>query len=400
MEQMPGVHSVSLGLWVKTGSRFEPEDLSGISHFLEHTLFKGTTRRSYRDIAIEIDTLGGELNAFTSKELTSYYIRIPDAYLFEGLDILMDIFLNPTFPEEEIEKEKLVVLEEIKSAEDTPEDLVHDLFSETIYKDNGLGRRVLGRPQTVLSFTRTTLVDYKDRFYGPSNLVLSSAGDFDEEALRDRLQQYLDGLQPAQGTKAITPRFSYDVSVIEKDLQEVHLVCGTEGIPQSSEDRYAAMLLNTIIGAGVSSRLFQKIREEKALAYTVYSFLSSYLDTGTFGVYLGTSKERLHEALLAIRDELFNLKDTLNETELDRAKRHLKGYLLMSLDSTMARMRNLAMQKIYYGRTIPPEELIKEIDRVELGELKDLSDRLFGTKKLALSAVGPITEGELRDMLS
>ncbi|RME66524.1 MAG: insulinase family protein, partial [Nitrospirae bacterium] len=290
MEQMQGVHSVSLGIWVKTGSRYEPEDLSGISHFLEHCLFKGTTKRSYRDIAIEIDTLGGELNAFTSKEITSYYVRVPDAYLSEGIDILMDVFLNPVFPEEEIEKEKLVVLEEIKMAEDTPDDLVHDLFSETIYKGNGLGRRILGSPDTVMSFTRQSLIDYKTHYYGMPNVVVSCAGDFDEALLKDKLQEYLNGLNSANTTNTVTPQFNYEVSVIEKDLKEVHIVCGTEGIPQTSEDRYAAMLLNTIIGAGVSSRLFQKIREEKALAYTVYSFLSSYKDTGVFGIYLGPSK--------------------------------------------------------------------------------------------------------------
>lgn len=400
MEQMQGVHSVSLGLWVKTGSRFEPEDLSGISHFLEHSLFKGTQKRSYKDIAIEIDTLGGELNAFTSKEITSYYIRVPDAFLSEGIDILLDIFLNPLLPEEEIEKEKLVVLEEIKSAEDTPDDLVHDLFSETIYKDNGLGRRILGRPETVLSFSRQTLLEYKKHYYGRPNIVVSCAGDFDEIQLQDNLQRYLEGIDSANSLNTMTPIFNYEISVIEKDLQEVHLVCGTEGIPQTSEHRYAALLLNTIIGGGVSSRLFQKIREEKALAYTVYSFLSSYTDTGAFGIYLGTSKERLHEAIAAIQEEIFNLKDTLEEKELERAKRHLKGSLLMSMDSTMARMKNLAMQKVYYDKLIPPEELIEEIERVNLADLRELTDRLFGSKKLAIAAVGPVSKEELQSLLN
>ncbi len=398
MEQMQGVHSVSLGIWVKVGSRHEPQNLSGISHFLEHTLFKGTHNRTYKEIAIEIDSLGGELNAFTSKELTSFYIRMPDAFVFEGLDVLMDLFLNPSFPEEEIEKEKLVVLEEIKSAEDTPDDLVHDLYSETVWQDNGLGRRILGSPETVLSFDKNNLTQYKNSFYTPPNLVISCAGDFDETALIERLETYLKDLSQRTNSapEIDTPRFNYQVRVIEKDLQEVHIVCGTEGIAQTSEDRYVAMALNTIVGSGISSRLFQKIREEKALAYTVYSFISSYRDTGTFGVYLGTSRERLHEALETIKKELFHLRDTLEDQELDRAKRQLKGYLLMSLDSTMARMKNLAMQQIYYDTYMTPDEVIEQLQKVHLKEVKDLSDRLFGEKKLALSVVGPIRQEELQ----
>jgi predicted Zn-dependent peptidase len=353
--------------------------------------FKGTTTRTQKEIAYEIDSLGGDLNAFTSKETTTYYVKVIDEYLQKGVELLSDIFVNSVLPEEEIEKEKRVILEEIKMSEDTPDEFIHDLFSETVWGGSGLGQNILGKPETVSSFTRDELIGYIKRHYKPDRIVISCSGRVDAEYLKQLLEEPLSRInEGASGVNFQRQRFNYTLRAVEKDLAEVHLCVGVEGIGQGSPYRYAMLLLNTIIGSGVSSRLFQKIREEKALAYSVFSFATSYHDSGTFGVYVGTSPEKVGEALECIKEQLLSFRDTVKDDELERAKKQLKGNLLLSLESSSGRMSNIARQEIYYGRYYSPQEIIQSIERVSIGEVRTLADRLFGHKRFAIVALGPI----------
>lgn len=396
-EELSHTHSACMGIWVKAGSRFESPEINGISHFLEHMFFKGTSSRSQKDIAFEIDSLGGDLNAFTSKETTTFYIKVLDEYMERAFDLLSDIFLNSTFPEDEMEREKMIVLEEIRMVEDTPDDYIHDLFSEFTWRGNSLGQKILGTDETVRSFRKETLLSYIDRHYHAGKIVVSAAGNFDRERLEGALNETLGQIEEkAQGNSLVKPLFHPGVRIHEKDHAEVHLLLGTEGIEQSSELRYCILLLNSIIGSGVSSRLFQKIREQRGLAYNVYSFVSSYFDTGLFGVYVGTSPQRYQEVIDVLVDELLGLKESLKEDELSKAKLQLRGNLLLALESTTGRMNNIAKQEIYYGRHYSAEEILQAIDRVSLKEVVELSERLFGSKdRFALTLLGPVKEAAL-----
>ncbi len=396
-EMLDHTHSACIGLWVKVGSRFESPEKSGISHFLEHMFFKGTKSRSQRDIAFEIDSLGGDLNAFTSKETTTFYIKVLDEYLEKAVSLISDIFMNSTFPEDEMEREKMIVLEEIKMVEDTPDDHIHDLFSEFIWQGDALGRKILGTQETVMSLGRHDLLSYIEEYYHAGNLVISSAGNIRHDRLEVMLNETLGEIQSRQSKAEIRkPPFKSGIDIHKKDHAEVHLCLGAEGVEQASEDRYAILLLNSIVGSGVSSRLFQKIREQRGLAYNVYSFVSSYYDTGVFGVYVGTSPERYQEVIDLIVEELTGLKKTLHEDELNKAKRQLRGNLLLAMESTTGRMNNIARQEIYYGRYYSAEEILQAIDRVTLEEARHLAERLFSEKdRLALTVLGPVKDVSL-----
>lgn len=396
LERIKGVRSVCLGIWVKVGSRYETRQKNGISHFLEHMLFKGTKSRSQKEIAVEIDSLGGDLNAYTSKETTTFYIKLLDDYLEKGTDLLMDIFLHSRLPEDEIEKEKGIVIEEINMVEDTPDDYIHDLFSEYVWNREGIGLGILGTKKTVRSFTKKDLTEHIKKHYTINNIVISCAGNIEHE-------EVLRGLNSSIGTISNTsqphtysnPEFHHGTKVVSKDCAEVHLCIGTEGIDQGSPERYAMLLMNTVIGAGVSSRLFQEIREQRGLAYSVYSFTSSYHDCGLFGVYVGTGRKKYRQVIDIIKEELVTFKDTVSEDELTRAKKQLKGNLVLALESTSGRMNNLARQEIYYGKYISPSEIMKAIDGVRFSEVRELSDRLFTDGKFALTVLGPVKSGSI-----
>ncbi len=353
--------------------------------------FKGTKSRSQKQIAYEIDSLGGDLNAFTSKETTTFYVKVLDEYLPKAVDLLTDIFVNSTLPDDEIEKEKMVIMEEIKLSEDAPDELIHDLFSEVVWGKEGLGQRILGRIDTVGRFQRQDLLNYIKTYYRAGEIVVSCSGRVDDSPLLDRLQQTLGHIDANSVRKPQhKPLFRYETAVFERDLAEVHLCVGVEGIHQQSPYRYAMLLLNTVVGGGVSSRLFQKVREEQGLAYTVYSFASSYHDSGVFCIYLGTSPEKLQKALECIRQEVFHLTDNLTEDELQRAKQQLKGSLFLSLESSTGRMSNIARQEIYYGRYYSPKEIAEAIEAVTLNEIQELAEMLFSDKRLAVVALGPV----------
>jgi len=397
MEQLKNMRSVSLGIWVRVGSRDEETHKNGISHFLEHMFFKGTAKRTAKDIAVEIDSLGGELNAFTSKESTTFYVKILDEYLEKGIDLLSDVFLHSTFPEEDIEKEKRIIKEEIKLVEDTPDDYIHDLFNQTIWGNKGIGQPVLGRRETVKSFTREDLIHHIRKYYGTKDVVISCAGNFEHEFLVDILNKSLGSLRRgSEPEKGALPHFENKVEVVHKELSEAHLCIGVEGISQTSEDRYGLFVLNTIFDAGVSSRLFQEIREKRGLAYSIYSFVSSYYDTGIWGVYAGVSRKKVAEVVDLIVKEMNDLKSTLTEVELQRAKNHLKGNIILGLESTSSRMTNIARQEIYHGRYYSPKEIMREVDSITLRQIESLAERLIKQGRFSLTVYGPVYEKDLK----
>lgn len=396
MEPFNNVRSVCMGIWVKVGSRFEKPELSGISHFLEHMFFKGTKKRTSRDIAVEIDSVGGDLNAFTSRENTAFYVKVIDEYIEKGTDLLSDIFLNSLFPEEEFDKEKKIIKEEIKMVEDTPDDYIHDLFYQTIWGKEALGQSILGRRETIASFTRDDIINHIRRYYGTRDIVISCTGNFDPRKVIGMLNHLFGGLRRgSEPKKGVPPGFQRHIDVYEKDLSEAHLCIGLPALEQASDDRYSLFILNTILGAGVSSRLFQEIREKRGLAYSIYSFTAAYYDTGVWAVYAGVSRKRLREVARIIIDEMIRLKETLNEVELERAKKQLKGNMILGLESTSNRMNNIARQEIYFGKYFSPDEIMRSVDDVTLDMTKELADRLIRTELFSIAALGSIQKSVL-----
>ncbi len=401
MESIKNVRSVVVGIWVKVGSRHEPPALNGISHFLEHMFFKGTKRRTAKDIAYETDSLGAELNAFTSRETTTFYVKVLDEFLDDGLDLLSDIFMNSIFPDEDIEKEKKIIKEEIKMVEDTPDDYVHDLFNQTIWGQYGIGQPVLGRRETIRTFTRDDLLAHIRKYYGTKDIVISCAGNFDHTRLLALLDKNLGSLRRgSEPERGDPPAYQSTVRVFSKELAEAHICMGYRGIPQASRQRYCLFTLNTILGAGVSSRLFQEIREKRGLAYAIYSFIASYSDTGLWGVYAGVSRKRVREVIDLILRETEHLKDSISEGELQRAKNQLKGNIILGLESTSSRMNNIARQEIYHGRYYSPREIIEEIDAISVNQVRELADAIIRPDMLALTVYGPVDEPSVAGVLT
>jgi predicted Zn-dependent peptidase len=399
-EALKNMRSVVVGLWVKVGSRNEPSEINGISHFLEHMFFKGTKKRTAKDIAFETDSLGGELNAFTSRETTTFYIKVLDEFLEKGLELLSDVFLNSLFPEEDIEKEKKIIKEEIKMVEDTPDDYIHDLFNQTIWGHSGIGQPVLGRRETIRIFTRDDLMAHIRKYYGVKDIVISCAGNFDHMHLMALLNKNLGNLRRgSEPERGAPPGFQSTMHVFSKQLSEAHLCLGFKGIHHASKDRYSLFTLNTILGAGVSSRLFQEIREKRGLAYAIYSFIASYSDTGLWGIYAGVSRKKVREVIELILQEMHHLKDTITESELQRAKNQLKGNIILGLESTSSRMNNIARQEIYHGRYFSPKEIMDEVDSITLKQIKDLAELIIRKDLLALTIYGPVQEESLKGIL-
>jgi predicted Zn-dependent peptidase len=400
MEPLKNMRSVVVGIWVKVGSRYEPPGMNGISHFLEHMFFKGTKKRSAKDISFETDSLGGELNAFTSRENTTFYVKVLDEFLKQGLDLLLDIFLNSTFPDEDIEKEKKIVKEEIKMVEDTPDDYIHDLSNRTIWGDSGIGQSVLGRRETIRAFTRSDIIAHIKKYYGTKDIVIACAGNFEHDQLISLLNKDLGNLrrgsEPERGSP---PEFHSRVEVFSKELSEAHFCIGIKGIPHSSRERYCLYIINTILGAGVSSRLFQEIREKRGLAYSIYSFVASYIDTGVWGIYAGVSRKKVREVIELILQELYSLRDTLHDTELHRAKNQLKGNIILGLESTGSRMNNIARQEIYHGKYFSPKEIMHEIDEITIEQTRELCEKLLNKESLSLTVYGPVSGDDFKGIL-
>lgn len=400
MEQLKNFRSVILGIWVKVGSRNETPDKNGISHFLEHMFFKGTKKRTATDISIDIDSLGGDLNAFTSRENTAFYVKVLDEFIENGAELLTDIFLHSTFKEEELEKEKGVIKEEIKLVEDTPDDYIHDLFSKTVWGETGLGQSVLGRRETIKTFKQEDFISHMRKYYGTSDTVVACAGNFEPDILLDLLNHYLGGLRRGSEPEMFSPPlFKSEIAVYPKDLSEVHICFGVEGLPYASEDRYALALLNAILGSSVSSRLFQEVREKKGYAYSIYSFISSYLDTGFWAVYAGTGRKKAVAVTELIIKEMKGLYDTISDTELRRTKDQLKGNIVLGLESTSSRMQNIARQEMYYGRYFSQKDMIKEIESVSIEHVKDLAYRLVNKGKMSMTLFGPVKGEDFKGLL-
>lgn len=378
-EDIPHAYSVSVGIWVANGTRHEPLHLNGIAHFIEHLLFKGTERRSALDIAREIDSVGGVLNAFTSREYVCYYAKVLHNALPRVIDLLSDIFLNSVFDSDEIEKERRVILQEIRRLEDNPDDYIHDLFSRNFWKDHPLGMPILGNEESVSGFSRDGLFGYKNEMYSAGDIIITAAGKVKHKELLDLLNGAFARLT-AKGAGAESPVAVYKkrLEVIEKDLEQTHICLGTRSLPQNHPDRFAGFILNSILGGSMSSRLFQEIREKKGLVYSVYSYVSAHADAGSLVVYAGTGHEKFDEVLQIVLRELKDLRDVpVSQLELDSAREQIKGNILLSLESSDNRMSKLAKNEIYFGRDISLEEIMAGFDAVTPEKVLQLAGDLL-----------------------
>jgi predicted Zn-dependent peptidase len=391
-ERMPHVRSVSIGVWLARGSRHEPIEQSGIAHFVEHMLFKGTATRTAEDIAQTIDSIGGQMDAFTAKEYASYYIKVLDEHLPLAVDVLSDIVMRPAFGADDIEREKKVVVEEIKMVEDTPDDLVHELFTEHFWRNHPLGRPILGTKETVESLSAEGLRRYFTTAYSSPNLIVAAVGNIEHEQVRDLVLRCFEGL-PAV-TEPLTdspPRVVPHVLIRNKELEQSHVCLGTNGYQQDHKDRYASYVLNTILGGSMSSRLFQNVREKRGLAYAVFSGLSAYRDAGSITIYAGCANNAVGELIDVVITELRRLKDeTLPDSELRRAKDHLKGSLMLNLESTSSRMSHLARQEIYFDRQFGLDETLEGVERVSLDDVQRVARDLFADGALAATVLGAV----------
>jgi predicted Zn-dependent peptidase len=397
--EMPGHRSASLGIWVENGSRHESPEENGISHFIEHLLFKGTERRTASQIAEEMDAVGGILNAFTAKEHTCYYAKVLDEDLPLAIDLLTDIFLHSTFDAEEIERERSVILQEISQAEDTPDDYVHDLFSLDFYNTHPLARPICGTAETVGSFRRENFVEFFKSRYRSRRVIVSAAGHLSHDALVREIAERLgtvngrfdNNQSPVPGDQP--PQIRSGVFQHSKPLEQVHVCLGAAGISQSHPKRYAAYVLNTILGGGMSSRLFQEIREKRGKAYSVYSFMSTYRDVGYLGVYAGTSIASVEEVIDLILRELKNLASgNITENEIRRTKGQIVGSIMLGLESTDSWMSHIARNEIYFGKAITTEEICSAIRAVSAEEVVELAKSLFHRDAMALTLLGELDE--------
>jgi len=400
-EVMPHVRSVSIGVWLTRGSRHEVQPQSGIAHFVEHMLFKGTATRTAEDIAQEIDSIGGQLDAFTAKEYASYYIKVLDDHLPMALDLLSDIVMRPRFQPEDIDKEKKVILEEIKMVEDTPDDLVHELFTQHFWEGHALGRPILGSKSTVESFTPGILRDYFGTTYVAPNLIVSAAGNLQHAQVRELVSRAFAQLPRAGAAYDDTvPRVVPQVLVRTKELEQSHVCLGTNSYPQSHPDRYVGYIMNTVLGGSMSSRLFQNVREKRGLAYAVFSGLSAYRDAGNLTIYAGCASEAVPEVVNVCVGELKGMKERLvPEPELRRAKDHLKGSLMLSLENTASRMSHLARQEIYFERHFGLDETLAGVERVSAADVQRVATELFANGSLAATVVGPLQQDVTRAQL-
>ena len=390
-EQMPHVRSISMGVWLKIGSRSETPEINGVAHFIEHLLFKGTSNRTAEQIARQVDSIGGHLDAFTAKETICYSTKVLDEHLPIAFDILSDLLLNPKFDPNEMEKERSVILEEIKMVEDTPDDLVHEIFMQNFWKDQPLGRPILGTKQTVGKLDRERVVDFFQQFYTPDDIIISAAGNLNHIQVADLISDKFHQIKTHRNGHVDAPAHTHSrVSLrSKKELEQVHICLGVPSHCLSHDDRYACYILNTILGGGMSSRLFQNIREKQGLAYAIFSGLNSYRDTGCLSVYAGTSLETVERVVDLVIQEFRDLKrNPVDFDELRRAKDHLKGSLMLGLESTSSRMSNLARQEMYFGTYFSLDEMISRVEEVTVDQVQALASAFFDTRLVALTVLG------------
>ena len=390
-EKLPYLRSCSIGFWAESGSRHESAEINGISHFLEHMLFKGTTTRSAADLACAFDEIGGQVNAFTSKDHTCYYTRTTDMHLQTAVDLLLDMYVNSVFDQKETDLERGVICEEIDMYEDTPDDLVNELFAQNIYAGDSLGRPVLGTKETLAAITPEVLRDYHKKRYTACNTLVSLCGNISDEALQEICRK-LESI-PAGGDKTEDGAVGFKPCIVtrRKKIEQNHLIVGFEGVPLGSSDRFVMQALNNILGAGMSSRLFQRVREQNGLCYSIYSFCTNYTGAGVLGVYVGLSRDSERKALGLIHEIFEEIKrDGVTQEELHRTKEQLKTSLLMGMESTASRMSTIARNEMVYGREVSEDELIAGIDSVTSEDIRKLANRVFDYSRGSLSAVGNV----------
>jgi len=393
-EEIPHVHSVVLGLWVETGSKNEQPEVWGISHFIEHMLFKGTEKRNAMQIAQELEDTGGSINAFTDKESTCFYVRCLDSHLDKAIDVLSDIYLNSVFDAEELEKEKQVVLEELKMYEDDPGDVAYELMFEKLWENHPLGHKIIGKRETISAFSRDKIKDYMSQNYTPDKLVVSVAGNIKTDYVVQEFEKRLSVLKSSK-IDYLEPEIDFKNHQISKykDVEQLHLCFSSYGPAINDKDRFAYAIIDSMLGGGMSSKLFQEVREKRGLAYSVSSFELLYKKGGVFGVYAGISPENFKDASKYILFELDKLKDgAFSESDVSRAKEHLKGSLLLSYESVKNRMSKLARNEIYFNRSISTQEIISEIEKVDYNQIMKISKKSFDRNNISLVAVGPINE--------
>jgi predicted Zn-dependent peptidase len=397
-ESMPAFRSASLGIWADVGSAAEAPERRGISHLVEHMLFKGTQRRSARQIAEEMDAIGGNLNAFTDKETTCYYARVMDRHVPLAVDVLTDMFLNSTFDAGDLAKEQKVVLEEIKMYDDSPDELIHDLFIQTMWRGSNLGDPTIGFAETVTKVTPAHLRAHMKNHYAPNSVVVTAAGNVDHDQI---VELFVDAFASFEGRCPLpapeTPQASPDRLFRHKDSEQAYVVLGTRGVSVRDDRRYVLSVLDTILGGGMSSRLFQEIREKRGLVYTVYSFQAAYRGAGLFAVYAGTSPESTGECVGVIGDQFALLRDQpVSESELRLAKEHIKGSLTLSLESTSSRMIRLGRSEFALGRQVTPEEIEINVDAVTAAQVQELAQELLRDENVGLCVLGPVDEADVQ----
>ncbi len=392
-ESLPYFPTMSIGVWWKTGSRYENEENNGISHFIEHMIFKGTEKRTAQDIAREVDAVGGVLNAFTGKEYTCLYVRVLRQDMDMAIDVLADMCRHSTFSEDDIEREKRVVVQEIKMIEDNPEEYVFDLFTADYYKGHPLGMPVLGIEESVENLTRDRLIDHYRRHHCPQNTIITAVGRVDHSDFVKRIEKLFTGFEDSPSPPpALPPPQSYSgIKVYEKDLEHVYLCLGTDGVGQTDKRRYGLYALNAIVGGSMSSHLFQEIREKRGLVYNVFSYVNCFEDVGNFGISTSSSEESVEEVIGLIKEEAARLKENgIAPGELAFSKEHIKGNFFISLEGSEARMGRLAKNEIYFDRYESIKETLKKIDRVQKREVDEMSALVFGRpESMALAVLGP-----------
>jgi predicted Zn-dependent peptidase len=390
-ERMENVRSIAMGVWIKAGSRHELAELNGVSHFVEHMVFKGTQSRSAQRIAREVDAIGGNLDAFTGKEMICFNVKVLDEHLPTALDILSDLVLHPIFQHEDIQRERGVILEEIKMDEDNPDNLVHEIFTQSFWKDHPLGKPILGTKETVRSFGQNTLFDYYAKRFAGRNMVFSAAGNLEHDSFVALVAKHFDQVSTAGDLPSETPPRPVAKITLrnKKALEQVQLCLGVPSQPLAHELRYVTLVLNTVLGGGMSSRLFQTVREERGLAYSIFSDLNPYRDTGSLCVYAGTSSDRCLQVIELIMSEFHRLKsEALPEEELQRAKDQLKGNIVLGLESSMSRMSNLARQEMYFEHFFGIDEIMEKVEAVSGEQVMDMANFLFSPEKVALTLLG------------
>jgi len=403
-EQMQHIRSASIGIWLETGSRDEDSHWNGISHFIEHMLFKGTKHRTAEEIARQVDSIGGNMDAFTAKECICFNVKVLDEHVPIALDILSDLVLHPVFDAQDITRERGVILEEIKMDEDNPDYLVNEIFTQNFWKDHPLGKPILGTKETVKRFERQAVLDaYAPRF-APGNIIVSAAGNLDHDRFVELVSKHFEHMKPLKnGFHSSAPKVvSRIILRNKKALEQVQLCIGVPSHPIAHEKRHAGYILNTLLGGGMSSRLFQNIRERQGLAYSIYSDLNPYRDTGALTVYAGTSRESAVKVVQSVVSEFRRLKsEPVPADELRRSKDQLKGSLMLSLESSTARMSNLARQEMYFDRFYDLDELIEKIEAVTVEDLQSLAQEFFKTESVAVTALGNLNGLKLsRDQLA